>query len=39
MNGNICRCATCLRIRKAIHRAAELAATTSTAQPAQDGEI
>ena len=39
MNGNICRCATYLRIRKAIHRAAELAATTSTAQPAQDGEV
>jgi isoquinoline 1-oxidoreductase alpha subunit len=25
MNGNLCRCATYLRIRKAIHRAAELA--------------
>jgi isoquinoline 1-oxidoreductase alpha subunit len=24
MNGNICRCATYLRIRQAIHRAAEL---------------
>jgi aerobic-type carbon monoxide dehydrogenase small subunit (CoxS/CutS family) len=26
MNGNICRCGTYLRIRKAIHRAAEIAA-------------
>ena len=24
MNGNICRCGTYVRIRKAIHRAAEL---------------
>jgi len=29
MNGNICRCATYLRIRAAIHRAAGLAATDS----------
>jgi isoquinoline 1-oxidoreductase alpha subunit len=36
MNGNICRCATYIRIRRAIHRAAEIgAATTSSAQPAQ----
>ena len=27
MNGNICRCATYLRIRQAIHRAAQLPAT------------
>jgi aerobic-type carbon monoxide dehydrogenase small subunit (CoxS/CutS family) len=27
MNGNLCRCATYLRIRKAVHRAAELGAT------------
>lgn len=27
MNGNICRCATYLRIRQAIHKAAELSAT------------
>lgn len=27
MNGNICRCATYLRIRQAIHRAAELTAS------------
>jgi isoquinoline 1-oxidoreductase subunit alpha len=38
MNGNLCRCATYLRIRKAIHRAAELAASTSnTAAPPQPG--
>jgi isoquinoline 1-oxidoreductase alpha subunit len=28
MSGNLCRCATYLRIRRAIHRAAELAAVT-----------
>jgi isoquinoline 1-oxidoreductase alpha subunit len=39
MNGNICRCATYLRIRRAVHRAAEIAATTTTtAQPARGGE-
>jgi isoquinoline 1-oxidoreductase alpha subunit len=27
MNGNLCRCATYLRIRQAIHRAAEMTAT------------
>lgn len=32
MNGNLCRCATYLRIRAAIHRGAELGATT-TATP------
>ncbi len=38
MNGNLCRCATYLRIRKAIHRAAELAASsTNTAAPPQPG--
>jgi isoquinoline 1-oxidoreductase alpha subunit len=31
MNGNLCRCATYLRIREAIHRAAALAATASAA--------
>ena len=30
MNGNICRCATYLRIRQAIHRAAELLPTPAT---------
>ena len=36
MNGNICRCATYLRIRQAIHRAATLARTrtTTTTTPA-----
>jgi isoquinoline 1-oxidoreductase alpha subunit len=32
MDGNICRCGTYLRVRKAIHRAAEIAAKQS-AQP------
>ena len=31
MNGNICRCATYLRIRQAIHRAAELAVDATQA--------
>jgi isoquinoline 1-oxidoreductase alpha subunit len=31
MNGNICRCATYLRIRQAIHRAAELNAESTQA--------
>ncbi len=30
MEGNLCRCGTYLRIRKAIHRAAELSATPHT---------
>ena len=30
MNGNICRCATYLRIRQAIHRAAQLPATVGS---------
>jgi isoquinoline 1-oxidoreductase alpha subunit len=30
MNGNLCRCATYLRIRQAIHRAAELKAQTTS---------
>lgn len=34
MNGNICRCATYLRIRQAIHRAAELKTQTSRASAA-----
>jgi isoquinoline 1-oxidoreductase alpha subunit len=29
MTGNVCRCATYLRIRRAIHRAAEMGATAS----------
>jgi aerobic-type carbon monoxide dehydrogenase small subunit (CoxS/CutS family) len=31
MAGNICRCATYLRIRRAIHRAADLNKTTASA--------
>lgn len=36
LDGNLCRCGTYLRIRKAVHRGAELlrAQTTSTAKPA-----
>jgi isoquinoline 1-oxidoreductase subunit alpha len=34
MNGNLCRCGTYLRIRKAIHRAAELS-TTRKGKPVQ----
>jgi isoquinoline 1-oxidoreductase alpha subunit len=39
MNGNICRCATYLRIRQAIHRAAELSTTrrTTSAPSARPG--
>jgi isoquinoline 1-oxidoreductase subunit alpha len=36
MAGNICRCGTYLRIRKAIHRAAELTVAAKTA-PARNG--
>lgn len=34
MIGNLCRCGTYLRIRAAIHKAAELAASTKTRTPA-----
>ena len=34
MNGNLCRCATYLRIRQAIHRATEMAAAPATPAPA-----
>jgi isoquinoline 1-oxidoreductase alpha subunit len=34
LNGNLCRCATYLRIRKAVHKAAELASTASIKKPA-----
>ena len=33
MNGNICRCATYLRIRQAIHRAAQMPATVEMSIP------
>jgi isoquinoline 1-oxidoreductase subunit alpha len=32
MNGNICRCGTYVRIRQAVHRAAALAASSTTTQ-------
>jgi isoquinoline 1-oxidoreductase alpha subunit len=38
MDGNICRCGTYLRIRKAIHKAAEIAARQTKA-PTTAGEI
>jgi isoquinoline 1-oxidoreductase alpha subunit len=40
MNGNICRCGTYVRIRQAVHRAAALAAgsTTTQAPAAKGGE-
>jgi isoquinoline 1-oxidoreductase alpha subunit len=34
MNGNLCRCGTYLRIRKAVHKASELASVASTKKPA-----
>ena len=37
MNGNLCRCATYLRIRAAIHKAALMSAT-ATAAPQARGE-
>lgn len=39
MNGNICRCATYLRIRQAIHRAADLATTTTNTQAPRAGQL
>jgi isoquinoline 1-oxidoreductase alpha subunit len=36
MNGNLCRCGTYLRVRAAIHKAAELTAS-NTAKPAKSG--
>lgn len=35
MNGNLCRCGTYLRVRKAIHKAAGLGTTSSTNKPVQ----
>ncbi len=37
MNGNLCRCATYLRIRQAIHRAAEMAAAPAVPPPGRNG--
>ena len=33
MNGNLCRCGTYLRIRKAVHHAAELASVATNKKP------
>src|SRR5215475_1626978 len=38
MNGNICRCATYLRIRQAIHHAAQLPATIGTRGSGEYGD-
>jgi isoquinoline 1-oxidoreductase alpha subunit len=38
MNGNICRCATYLRIREAIHKAAGTTATESASAARRDGK-
>jgi isoquinoline 1-oxidoreductase alpha subunit len=35
MNGNLCRCATYLRIRQAIHRAAAMGSRPTTSEPAE----
>ncbi len=35
MNGNLCRCGTYTRIRKAVHKAAELATTSASARTVQ----
>jgi len=37
MSGNLCRCATYLRIRQAIHRAAALGTNSTTSEPAGTG--
>jgi isoquinoline 1-oxidoreductase alpha subunit len=37
MNGNLCRCATYLRIREGIHHAVQLAANASARRPVQTG--
>jgi xanthine dehydrogenase iron-sulfur cluster and FAD-binding subunit A len=40
MDGNLCRCGTYLRIRKAIHRAAELMrGTGSSSSSAEQGRL
>ena len=37
MNGNLCRCATYVRIRQAIHKAASMPATNTAAAPQGQG--
>jgi isoquinoline 1-oxidoreductase subunit alpha len=34
MNGNLCRCGTYVRIRQAVHKAAQMASVTATRSPA-----
>ena len=34
LNGNLCRCATYIRIRKAVHKAAEMAVSSRSTRPA-----
>jgi isoquinoline 1-oxidoreductase alpha subunit len=38
MNGNLCRCATYLRIRQAIHRAESIKPGSPTSQGARAGQ-
>ena len=38
MNGNLCRCATYVRIRQAIHKAASMTSTSTAAAPPQGQE-
>ena len=38
MNGNICRCATYIRIRQAIHKAASLTTTNTQVAAGRGGE-
>jgi isoquinoline 1-oxidoreductase subunit alpha len=35
MNGNLCRCGTYVRIRQAIHKAAEIATTSKLKKPSE----
>jgi isoquinoline 1-oxidoreductase alpha subunit len=37
MTGNLCRCGTYVRLRAAVHRAAEIAATHRTAIAQKEG--
>ena len=37
MNGNLCRCGTYIRIRQAVHKAAELALTSASSSAASAG--
>ncbi len=35
MNGNLCRCGTYVRIRQAVHKAAEIATTSKLKKPSE----